>query len=87
MQALEKFQPNAPLMAGEFWPGWFDHWSEKHHVMPAHDMAYRMEPMLKRGASFNLYMFHGGTNFGFMNGANLVFPDAKRNAPNGVSVY
>ena len=26
--------------------------------------------IIKEGASFNLYMFHGGTNFGFMNGAN-----------------
>ena len=26
--------------------------------------------MLEKGASVNFYMFHGGTNFGFMNGAN-----------------
>lgn len=26
--------------------------------------------ILEEGASVNLYMFHGGTNFGFMNGAN-----------------
>src|ERR1700704_4300817 len=27
--------------------------------------------MLDRGYSINLYMFHGGTTFGFMNGANI----------------
>ena len=26
--------------------------------------------ILENDASFNLYMFHGGSNFGFMNGAN-----------------
>ncbi len=27
--------------------------------------------MLDQGGSFNLYMFHGGTSFGFMSGANF----------------
>ncbi len=26
--------------------------------------------MLQQGYSVNLYMFHGGTSFGWMNGAN-----------------
>ena len=29
-----------------------------------------MTAVLKAGASLNMYVFHGGTNFGFMNGAN-----------------
>ena len=28
--------------------------------------------MLSHGVSFNLYMFHGGTSFGYMNGANYA---------------
>lgn len=28
-----------------------------------------MSELLVRGVSINLYMFHGGTSFGFMNGA------------------
>lgn len=32
-------------------------------------MVNTIEQVLKMGASVNLYMFHGGTNFGFMNGA------------------
>ncbi len=30
--------------------------------------------MLERGISVNVYMFHGGTNFGFWNGANAFEP-------------
>ena len=29
------------------------------------------ERMLESGISFSYYMFHGGANFGFMNGANF----------------
>lgn len=67
---LSEYQNNKPLMCMEFWNGWFDHWGEKHHTRPTGDVADVFERMLKMGASVNLYMFHGGTNFGFMNGAN-----------------
>lgn len=33
------------------------------------EMVNTVASILKTGASINLYMFHGGTNFGFMNGA------------------
>jgi len=26
-------QPGMPLMVMEFWTGWFDRWTEKHHVV------------------------------------------------------
>jgi len=32
--------------------------------------AYDLDQTLTAGASVNFYMFHGGTNFGFMAGAN-----------------
>lgn len=59
-----------PLVCAEFWCGWFDHWYEKHHVRSAESICNAFEPFLKNGYNFNFYMFHGGTNFGFMNGAN-----------------
>ena len=65
-----KFRQNVPLMCGEFWVGWFDHWGEQHHTVTAEYTANSLEWMLARGISFNLYMFHGGTTFGFMAGAN-----------------
>ncbi|MEK5389915.1 beta-galactosidase family protein [Margalitia sp. FSL K6-0131] len=67
---LEEYQPNQPLMCMEFWNGWFDHWGEKHHTREAEDVAKTLDEMLQRNASVNFYVFHGGTNFGFYNGAN-----------------
>lgn len=69
---LREYQPDGPLMCTEFWNGWFDHWGERHHTRPAHDAAQALEEILEQGASVSLYMFHGGTNFGFMNGANAA---------------
>jgi beta-galactosidase len=57
-------------MCAEFWIGWFDHWGEPHHVRDAADAAADLDRLLSAGASVNIYMFHGGTNFGFTNGAN-----------------
>lgn len=68
---LEKMQPNKPLMAMEFYPGWFDHWSETHHTVSDASFTKNYEEVLAYPASVNLYMFHGGTNFGFLNGANI----------------
>lgn len=57
-------------MCMEFWNGWFDHWHEEHHTRSAKDVAEVLDEMLAMNASVNFYMFHGGTNFGFYNGAN-----------------
>ncbi|MBV7697934.1 beta-galactosidase [Streptomyces sp. TRM70350] len=67
---LRAHQPEGPLMCAEFWIGWFDHWGEGHHVRDAADAARDLDRLLSAGASVNIYMFHGGTNFGFTNGAN-----------------
>ncbi|HHU84009.1 MAG TPA: beta-galactosidase [Clostridiales bacterium] len=67
---LEEFRPNQPRMCGEYWCGWFDHWHDMHHTREPEELAGLFKDMLESGASLNFYMFHGGTNFGFMNGAN-----------------
>ncbi len=67
---LREFRPDQPLMCCEFWNGWFDHWYEAHHTREAEDVAKTLDEMLQMGASVNFYMFHGGTNFGYTNGAN-----------------
>ena len=67
---LRRHQPSGPLMNAEFWDGWFDDWGAHHHVTPAAEAARQLEELLRLGASVNLYMFHGGTNFGLSNGAN-----------------
>ena len=66
----ERF-PEAPLMVMEFWNGWFDHWGEAHHTQERDAVYDTFGQMLRLGASVNFYMFHGGTNFGFYNGANF----------------
>lgn len=68
--AFAKHRQNVPRMAGEFYPGWFDHWGDEHHTGDLGKIRRNLEWMLERGISFSLYMFHGGTTFGFMNGAN-----------------
>ncbi|MGW0331094.1 beta-galactosidase [Streptomyces sp. NPDC003011] len=70
LAALRAHRPDGPLMCAEFWIGWFDHWGGPHHVRSAQDTAADLDRLLSAGASVNIYMFHGGTNFGFTNGAN-----------------
>lgn len=67
---LRREQPTGPLMCGEFWCGWFDHWGAHHHTTSAAASAAELDALLAAGASVNIYMVHGGTNFGFTNGAN-----------------
>lgn len=67
---LAKFRASGPRMCGEYWDGWFDHWSERHHTTPPENAARGLDWMLAHGYSCNLYMAHGGTSFGFMAGAN-----------------
>jgi beta-galactosidase len=68
---LAKARPNGPKMSGEYWDGWFDSWGEKHRTTDAAAQATDLKWMLTRGYSVNLYMFHGGTSFGWMNGADM----------------
>ncbi|MFB9690752.1 glycoside hydrolase family 35 protein [Amycolatopsis plumensis] len=70
LAVLRAHQPTGPLMCSEFWNGWFDHWGAHHHTTSAADSAAELDALLAAGASVNLYMFHGGTNFGLTNGAN-----------------
>ena len=67
---MRAFRPDQPFMCGEFWCGWFDHWYEEHHTRTADDVTAMVQEFFDVDGSFNFYMFHGGTNFGFLNGAN-----------------
>ncbi len=68
--ALRSFHDGQPFFCGEFYSGGFDHWFEEHHVRDGRSVADNLARILDFGGSVNIYMFHGGTNFGFMNGAN-----------------
>ena len=67
---LEQSRPDGPRMSGEYWAGWFDKWGEDHHATDGEKEAAEFRWMLDQGYSVNLYMFHGGTTFGWMNGAD-----------------
>ncbi|WP_394827118.1 beta-galactosidase family protein [Pendulispora albinea] len=67
---LRRFQPSGPLFCTEYWDGWFDHWGEGHHTTDPATTAANVDKMLAMGASVNLYMAAGSTNFGFWAGAN-----------------
>lgn len=59
-----------PYMVAEFYPGWLSHWGEPFPDVSASEIARQTEEYLKNDVSFNFYMVHGGTNFGFTSGAN-----------------
>jgi beta-galactosidase len=58
-------------MAGEWWDGWFDSWGGPHHTTDGKMQADELEWILKQGYSISIYMVHGGTSFGWMNGADM----------------
>ncbi|MDB5271445.1 MAG: beta-galactosidase [Hymenobacter sp.] len=59
-----------PYYVAEWYPAWFDWWGTKHHTVPASKYTPGLDSVLKAGMSINMYMFHGGSTRGFMNGAN-----------------
>lgn len=61
-----------PYMVAEFYPGWLDHWNEPFQKVSADRVAKQTKKYLDAGVSFNFYMAHGGTNFGFTSGANYT---------------
>ncbi|XP_061181180.1 beta-galactosidase-1-like protein 2 [Saccostrea echinata] len=70
---VEALSDDFPLMVTEYWSGWFDYWGGSHHTQSLNDFGSTLTAILNRSASINFYMFHGGTNFGFMSGANWDF--------------
>ncbi len=58
-------------MVGEYWDGWFDSWGDAHQTTDAAQQLGEIKWLLSNNYSFNLYMVHGGTTWGFMNGANF----------------
>ncbi|MDN5286767.1 MAG: beta-galactosidase [Mucilaginibacter sp.] len=62
--------PNVPSFSSETYPGWLTHWKEKWAKPDTADLKKEMTYLLSHHKSFNLYVIHGGTNFGFTAGAN-----------------
>ncbi|KAH0516514.1 Beta-galactosidase-1-like protein 2 [Microtus ochrogaster] len=73
---LLSIQGIQPKMVMEYWTGWFDSWGGSHNILDSSEVLQTVSAIIKAGSSINLYMFHGGTNFGFINGA-MHFNDYK----------
>ncbi|HVX52586.1 MAG TPA: glycoside hydrolase family 35 protein [Chitinophagaceae bacterium] len=69
-----KRNPNVPAFSSETYPGWLTHWKEKYAKTDTADLKKEIEYLLQHHKSFNLYVVHGGTNFGFTAGANAFSP-------------
>lgn len=68
---LRRVQPNGPMFCSELYTGWYDVWGRGSSTDgPFQTLTNTLERVLSLGASFNLYVVHGGTSFGFSAGAN-----------------
>ncbi len=70
----KKFNPDIPVFSSETYPGWLTHWKEQWQKPDTADLKKEVEYLLQHNRSFNLYVIHGGTNFGFTAGANAFSP-------------
>lgn len=66
----KKRNPNVPSFSSETYPGWLTHWGEKWARPDTIDLLKEVKFLLDNKKSFNFYVIHGGTNFGFSAGAN-----------------
>jgi beta-galactosidase GanA len=65
-----KWNPDVPSFSSETYPGWLTHWGEQWATTDTADILQQVKFLLDTKRSFNLYVVHGGTNFGFTAGAN-----------------
>lgn len=71
----KKHNPNVPSFSSETYPGWLTHWGEQWAKVDTSDILKEVKYLLEHKKSFNLYVVHGGTNFGFTAGANAFSPN------------
>lgn len=65
---MRKFSPRGPLINSEFYTGWITEWEERMPRGNTKTLINAMKVLLDMKANFNIYMFFGGSNFGFTNG-------------------
>jgi beta-galactosidase len=70
----KKQNPNVPSFCSELYPGWLTHWGEAWQRPDTAGLLKDVTYLLQHKKSFNFYVLHGGTNFGFNAGANAFNP-------------
>ncbi len=78
-ELANKMNPGVPVFSSETYPGWLTHWGEPWARVADKDIVKEVRFLLEHRKSFNLYMFAGGSNFGFTAGANADRLDASTN--------
>jgi len=63
-----------PAFSSETYPGWLTHWGELLAHVDTTEIKKQITYLLQHKRSFNLYVIHGGTNFGYTAGANAFSP-------------
>ncbi|HVT12513.1 MAG TPA: beta-galactosidase family protein [Fimbriimonadaceae bacterium] len=66
----QKANPGVPVFSSETYPGWLTHWGENWAKVDTDGISNEVKWLLDNKKSFNLYVVHGGTNFGWTAGAN-----------------
>ena len=65
-----KMNPGVPVFSSETYPGWLTHWGEKWVRPDSAELLKEVKFLMDNKKSFNFYVVHGGTNFGYTAGAN-----------------
>ncbi|MGN7818725.1 glycoside hydrolase family 35 protein [Chitinophaga sp. 22536] len=68
--AAKKQNPDVPAFSSESYPGWLTHWGEAWQRPGTEGIVKEVKFLMDTKRSFNLYVVHGGTNFGYTAGAN-----------------
>jgi len=69
-ELARKMNPGVPVFSSETYPGWLTHWGEAWARPDTADLLREVKFLMDNRKSFNFYVIHGGTNFGFTAGAN-----------------
>jgi beta-galactosidase len=65
-----RMNPGVPVFSSETYPGWLTHWGEEWARPDTAELLKEVKFLMDNKKSFNFYVIHGGTNFGFTAGAN-----------------
>ncbi|XP_065800235.1 beta-galactosidase-1-like protein 2 isoform X3 [Muntiacus reevesi] len=68
-ERLSSVQGPGPVMMMVYTARSLDGWGTSRNTLDLHMLMHEAREMLQLRFSLNFYMFHGGTNFGFMGGA------------------
>lgn len=69
-ELASKMNPGVPVWSSETYPGWLTHWGEKWARTDTSELLKEVRFLMDNKKSFNFYVVHGGTNFGYTAGAN-----------------